>query len=295
MSIKIITDSACDLPDEIISENDIAMVPFHVLLEGVDYLDRETMQPEELYRKMRQGVMPKTAQITPLQFVEVFTRYAKEGKQCLYIAFSSKMSGTCNIARLAAQHVKSEHPDYVIEIIDSECGALAQGLAVWEAAKMAQAGKPLQEIVAAITLQCRHTEHIFSVDDLEYLFRGGRVDRISSFVGTLLNVKPILNVKEGCMIPIEKVRGKAKAMNRIVELMAERGSNLQEQIIAINHADDLQSALKLKAMIEERFSSSNFVINTVGCVLGSHIGIGGVAAFFLNKDYYRLNEADCSS
>ncbi len=114
MSIKIITDSACDLPDEIISENDIAMVPFHVLLEGVDYLDRETMQPEELYRKMRQGVMPKTAQITPLQFVEVFTRYAKEGKQCLYIAFSSKMSGTCNIARLAAQHVKSEHPDYVI-------------------------------------------------------------------------------------------------------------------------------------------------------------------------------------
>ncbi len=166
---------------------------------------------------------------------------------------------------------------------------------MWEAAKMAQAGKPLQEIVAAITLQCRHTEHIFSVDDLEYLFRGGRVDRISSFVGTLLNVKPILNVKEGCMIPIEKVRGKAKAMNRIVELMAERGSNLQEQIIAINHADDLQSALKLKAMIEERFSSSNFVINTVGCVLGSHIGIGGVAAFFLNKDYYRLNEADCSS
>lgn len=294
MNVKIITDSACDLSDEILCENDIAMVPFHVILDGIDYLDRETIQPDELYQKMRQGALPKTTQITPLQFVEVFTRYAEERRPCVYISFSSKMSGTCEIARLAAAHVKAEYPDWEIEIIDSECGALAQGLAVYRAAQMAQAGKPLQEIVPEITLQCHHTEHLFSVDDLEYLFRGGRVNRVSSFVGTLLNVKPILHVKDGCMIPIEKVRGKAKAMQRIVELMAERGTKLQEQIVAINHADDWKSALKLKEMIEDLFSTSNFIINTVGCVLGSHIGIGGVGAFFLNKDYYQLKEASVS-
>lgn len=290
MSIKIISDSACDLPDDVLKDNDIEIVPFHVLLDGVDYLDRVTIQPEELYQKMRQGAMPKTAQITPMQFIEVFSKYAAEGKKCLYIAFSSKLSGTYEMARMAAQHVKSEYPNCEIEIIDSQCGALAQGLAVYQAAKMAQAGKSLREIVTTITLQCRHTEHIFSVDDLEYLFRGGRVSRISSFVGSLLNVKPILHVKEGCMIPIEKVRGKAKAIKRIVQLMAERGANLQEQLVAINHADDLASALKLKELIEDLFSTSNFIINTVGCVLGSHIGIGGVAAFFLNKEYYRQKE-----
>ncbi|NLW17681.1 MAG: DegV family protein [Firmicutes bacterium] len=291
MSIKIISDSACDLPDDIIKENDIEIVPFHVLLDGVDYLDRVTIQPEELFQRMRQGAMPKTAQISPSQFIEVFGKYVAQGKKCLYIAFSSKLSGTYEMARLAAQHVKNEYPGSEIEIIDSQCGALAQGLAVYAAAKMAQAGKSLSEIVPEITLRCRHTEHIFSVDDLEYLFRGGRVSRISSFVGSLLNVKPILHVKEGSMIPIEKVRGKAKAIKRIVQLMAERGANLGEQLVAINHADDLASALKLKELIEELFSTSNFIINTVGCVLGSHIGIGGVAAFFLNKEYYQEKEA----
>ncbi len=295
MSIQIISDSACDLPADIIAENDIEVIPFHVLLDGVDYLDGQTIQPVELYQKMRQGALPKTAQISPFQFIEVFTKYVNKGKQCLYIAFSSKMSGTCDAGRMAAQHVKREHPGSVIEVVDTQGGALAQGLSVYAAAKMAQAGKSMQQIIAEITLRARHTEHIFSVDDLEYLFRGGRVSRISSFVGNLLNVKPILHVKEGCMIPIEKVRGKAKAIKRIVELMAERGANLKDQIVAINHADDLTSALKLKNLIEQRFGTSEFIINTVGCVLGSHIGIGGVAAFFLNKEYFQLQVKPSSS
>ncbi len=288
MSIKIISDSACDLPEDIIEENDIEVIPFHVLFGDDDYLDRETIWPEELYKKMRQGLIPKTSQVTPKQFLDVFEKYVSAGRQCLYIAFSSKMSGTCETGILVAEHVKSMYPDSVIEVIDTEGGALAQGLAVYAAAKMAQEGKPINEIVEEITLQSRHIEHIFSVDDLEYLYRGGRVNRISSFVGGILNIKPILHVKEGRMLPIEKVRGKTKAIKRIVEIMEERGEDLQNQIIAINHADDMESALKLKELIVERFGTENFIINSVGCVLGSHIGIGGVAAFFLNKDYYKL-------
>ena len=291
MSIKIISDSACDLPDDILKENDIELVPFHVLLDGEEYLDRETIQPDEFYKKVRQGYMPKTSQITPKQFVDVFTKYVKAGQQCLYIAFSSKMSGACETARLAAQHVKNLYPNSVIEVLDTQGGALAQGLSVYAAAKMAQAGKAINEIVTEITLQSLHREHIFSVDDLEYLFRGGRVDRISSFVGSILNIKPILHVEEGRMFPIEKVRGKTKAIKRIVEIMEERGQNLQDQIVAINHADDIESAQKLQEQITERFGTKNFIVNTVGCVLGSHIGIGGVAAFFLNKEYYQLKLA----
>lgn len=285
MSIKIITDSACDLPKKIINEYDIEVVPFHVLLDGTDYLDGETITPQELYQKMRQGARPTTAQVTSVQFAEVFSKYIQEGKQCLYIAFSSKLSGTCEMARQAAQYVLKEHPGAEIKIIDSKCGALGQGLVVYAAAQMAQAGKTLEEITAEIVLQCPHLEHIFSVDDLEYLFRGGRVGRVDSFVGTLLNIKPILHYDDGSMIPIEKVRGKLKAIRRIVEIMDERGTNLHEQTIAISHADDLESGLKLKELIEEKFAPREIIMNTVGCVLASHIGIGGVAAYFLNKDY----------
>ncbi|HHY13457.1 MAG TPA: DegV family protein [Thermoanaerobacterales bacterium] len=291
MNIKIISDSACDLPEEVAKKYDIDIIPFHVLLDDIDYLDGETIKSKELYEKMREGKMPKTSQVTPKQFIDVFTKNVKKEKKCLYIGFSSKMSGACQTGYLAAQHVKDTYPDSVIEVVDSEGGALAQGLSVYTAARMAQEGSSFSEIIEEVSIRAGHTEHIFSVDDLEYLFRGGRVNRVSSFVGGILNIKPILHVKEGRMIPTEKIRGKTKAIKRIVEIMEERGENLRNQTVAISHADDIESAMRLKKLINDRFGTEKFLINSVGCVLGSHIGIGGVAAFFLNKDYYKIKAA----
>ncbi|MTI94583.1 MAG: DegV family protein [Firmicutes bacterium] len=281
MTVKILTDSGCDLPAEVLQTYDIEVIPLLVLLDGKEYVDGQDISPDDVYAAMRAGKLPRTGQTTQAIFEEVFTRYAKAGRKCIYIGFSSKMSGTCQTGMLTARAVKERFPDFQIEVIDSGCGSLGQGLVVQKAAEMARAGSDMTTITAAVKHWGRHTEHLFTVDDLEYLFRGGRVSRTSAFIGSLLSIKPILHVKEGLMLPLEKVRGKNKAIRRLLTLMQERCAKV-EQTIAISHADDPEAASRLQQLIEETLGYKDFIVNKVGSVLGCHIGIGGVAVFFLN-------------
>lgn len=126
-------------------------------------------------------------------------------------------------------------------------------------------------------------EHIFTVDDLEYLLRGGRVSRAAAMIGGILNIKPVLDVEDGKLVPREKVRGRKKSLKRIVEIAEERGVDLKEQIIGISHGDDIEAAEMVKAMLEEKFGCNKFIINMVGCVIGAHSGPGTLALFFLNE------------
>jgi DegV family protein with EDD domain len=126
-------------------------------------------------------------------------------------------------------------------------------------------------------------EHLFSVDDLDHLAKGGRVSKASAFVGGLLNIKPLLNVEDGKLVPIEKIRGKKKLMRRIIEVMKERGNSLQEQVIGISHADDKETAEEMKKMIIEEFKPQDVYISDIGAAIGSHTGPGTIAIFFLNK------------
>lgn len=286
MAVKILSDSACDLPEEILKEYDIDIIPILLSKDGVEYQDGVTLKPEKMYDDMRNGQVYKTAQIPPLVFEEKFEEIAKNKESTIYICFSSGLSGTYNTSVLVNDALKDKYPDLDIDIVDSRSASVGFGLLVYQAAKMAKAGKSKGEILNVLDFYVKHIEHIFTVDDLEYLFRGGRVSRAKAMVGGLLNIKPILDMPEdGTLRPIEKVRGRNKVLKRMLDIMEERGGNadLKNQTIGINHGDDIEGALKLKEMIQEKYGCTDFVLNIIGCAIGAHSGPGTLSVFFLNE------------
>ncbi|WP_078548172.1 DegV family protein [Litchfieldia alkalitelluris] len=284
MSIKILADSASDLPLDFFKESGVTLFPLGVHLDGDDYLDLATLNPSEVFKRMRNGSAPKTSQVSPHLFKEEFTKLAKEKQSAIYIAFSSELSGTYQTSVMIKAEVQEEFPDFDLTIIDTKCASLGLGLVVKKAVELAAAGATKEEIIAEVRTQVKHMEHIFTVDDLDYLARGGRVTKTAAFVGGLLNIKPILNVEDGKLIPLEKIRGKKKVAKRILEIMEERGTNLSEQTIGISHGDDLEAAEEYKQLFEEKFGCKSVYINMIGASIGSHAGPGTIAIFFLNTN-----------
>src|SRR5690554_6720683 len=185
-----------------------------VNLDNDEFLDGVTIDPLVLFENMRKGAIYKTAQVSIHTFKELFLEYAKKGEQCIYIAFSSGLSGTYQAAIMAQSDVLEEYPEFDVTIIDTKAASFGCGLIVYYANRMIQAGKSKEEVVQAIHFFSEHMEHVFTVDNLEYLYRGGRVSRTAAFVGGLLNIKPILDVEDGKLIPIEKIRGRKKVLKR---------------------------------------------------------------------------------
>ncbi|MFT4417130.1 DegV family protein [Fredinandcohnia humi] len=283
MSIKILTDSGSDLPLKFFEENNVTLLSLGVHLDGKDYEDIATIQPVEVFQAMRDGKAPKTSQVSPHRFKEVFTELAKEKQAGLYIAFSSELSGTYQTARMMREEVLEEYPDLDLTIIDTKCASLGQGLVVKAAVELAANGASKEEVIELATFYSNHMVHLFTVDDLEYLARGGRISKASAFVGGLLNIKPLLNVEDGKLVPLEKIRGKKKVSKRILELMEERGKDLSQQTIGISHGDVESEALEYKQLFEEKFGCKSVYINMIGAAIGSHAGPGTIAIFFLNE------------
>ncbi|AWC52914.1 DegV family protein [Bacillus cytotoxicus] len=284
MGVKIITDSAADLPKEVLQAYNIDVIPLRVFDEAeTEYLDGVTLESTQLLQKMREGAAYKTSLPSLKAFQETFSTYAKEGTPCIYLAFSSELSGTYQSSLLVKEEVQETYPDFDLDIVDTKCASLGQGLVVLEAAKMAKEGASKEEILKRVAFFITHIEHIFTAGDLQYLVRGGRLSKVAGFIGGLLNIKPILNVEEGKLVPLEKIRGKKKMLSRMVDIMEERGKNLQKQTIAIIHGDELETAEVLKTLIKERFGCEVFVVNTIGAAIGAHTGPGVLAIFFLNE------------
>ncbi|WP_299092674.1 DegV family protein [uncultured Metabacillus sp.] len=284
MNVHIIADSACDLPINYFEEHSISFFPLSVEMNGEQLADQKEIKPKQLYDAMREGTVVKTSQASPLSLKELFTSLATKGIPSLYVAFSSELSGTYQTAMMMRNEVLEEYPDFHLSIVDSKCASLGHGLAVKYAKELSEKGQSLSEIETAVTSYCSKMEHIFTVDDLEYLARGGRISKTSAFVGGLLNIKPLLHVENGKLVPLEKIRGRKKVFKRMIEIMRERGVNLKNQTIAISHGDDEKAANELKEMIEEAFSPKEIYINYVGAVVGAHAGPGTLAVFFLNDE-----------
>ncbi|MED1559030.1 DegV family protein [Bacillus paramycoides] len=284
MGVKIITDSAADLPEELLQAYDIDLIPLRVYDEAeTEFLDGVTLNSVTLLQKMREGAAYRTSLPSLETFQEKFVSYAKEGNPCIYLAFSSELSGTYQSSVVIKEEVKETYADLDLEIIDTKCASLGQGLVVLEAAKMAKEGASKEEILKRVAFLMEHMEHIFTVADLQYLVRGGRLSKVAGFIGGLLNIKPILNVEEGKLVPLEKVRGKKKVLSRIVDIMEERGKDLKGQTIGMTHGDDIETAESLKALITERFGCEVFIVNTIGAAIGAHTGPGVITLFFLNE------------
>ncbi|MBM4764213.1 DegV family protein [Bacillus sp. B15-48] len=283
MGVKIIADSACDLPIQFFEKNDVTMIPLKVLIDNNEYEDQKTIQPNEVYNQIRNGKHPKTSQPSQLAFKEAFVEIAKSKQPGIYIAFTSELSGTYQTAVMVHEQVKEEYPDIDLTIVDTKCASLGFGLVVMEAVRMAKNNATKEEILSDIRFRCLHMEHLFTVDDLDYLAKGGRLSKASAFLGGILNIKPLLNVEDGKLVPIEKIRGKKKLLNRMIELMKERGNQMESQIIGISHGDDLTTANEMKEKIVQAFQPKEVVITSVGATIGSHTGPGTIAIFFLNK------------
>lgn len=283
MAVKIITDSASDLPKEIVSRYGIDVLPLMVYLGEQEFRDGESIEPKALFDGMRQGHVYKTAQVPLNRFRDAFIGYAERKESCIYVAFSSGLSGTYQASELVRSQVLEDYPELDLDIVDTKCASLGFGLVVLKAAQMAMDGRSKEEILQAVRFHAGHMEHIFTVDNLDYLYRGGRVSRTAAFIGGLLNIKPVLDVEDGKLIPIEKIRGRRKVLERMAGIMGERGKDLAGQIIGISHGDDLQAVEQLQAIIRERFGCGRFIVSMIGGVVGAHSGPGTLALFFLNE------------
>lgn len=282
MAVKIITDSASDLPKDIIKELDIEVMPLMVYLNDVEYQDGVGIEYHDFFQAMRDGAVTRTSQVPNQYFEDTFNKYGN-CDEVLYIAFSSGLSGTYQGGELVKSTIQEENPKFNLTIIDSKSASTGFGLIVYYAAKLAKEGASLEEIINKTRDNIEHMEHIFTVDDLEYLYRGGRVSRGAAVLGSMLNIKPILDVEDGKLVPLQKVRSRKKSINRMVEIMGERGKRLDDQVIGICHGDDLEAAETLKTLIKEKYGSKDFIISYTGCAVGAHSGPGTLSVFFLNQ------------
>jgi DegV family protein with EDD domain len=281
--VKILADSACDLPKEFYTEHNVTFFPLKVQVQGQEYEDVKTIDPKTVYDAIRSGDVPKTSQVSPLLFEEVFTRMAENNEDGIYIAFSSELSGTYQTSVMILDQVKEKYPNFNFTIVNTKCASLGYGLVVREAVRLAEENISKEEVLKDVLFRSEHMEHLFTVEDLDYLAKGGRVSKASAFLGGLLNIKPILNVEDGKLVPIEKIRGKKKVFRRILDLMKERGADFKDQVVGISHADDYETAVEVKAMFEEELHPKEVYITEIGSVIGAHTGPGTIAIFFLNK------------
>lgn len=283
---KIITNTTADLPPDYIEENNLGLMVFNYSINGDTYSRGHELDWKDFYELMRKGNMATTSQVNPEECREYFEEYLKETKELLYLCFSSGLSGTYGSACLAANMVMEEHPDCRIVVIDTKCASMGEGLLVHKAVQMKKAGKSMDETIAWVEENIPHLIHIFTVDDLNHLYRGGRVSKTAAVVGTMVGVKPVLHVdNEGHLIPLSKVRGRKKSLNALVDFMSEKMGRYREEndIVFISHGDSKEDAEFVRDEIKARFGIDSFMINHIGPTVGAHSGPGTIALFFMGE------------
>lgn len=287
MKIKLITDSASDLPLEFVKNNDIDFVSLGVNIDGNFILDDlgENFKMDEFYSLIRQGKMPSTSQANVFAFEEIFEKYVKEGYKIIYIGLSSALSGTFNSSVIARDSVLEKYNDADISVIDSKSVSLGEGLLVYKACELINKGLDKDEIVNFIENIKEKVIHSIVVDDLAHLKRGGRISGATATVGSILNIKPTLTLdNEGKVVVKSKIKGKKKAIKYLASEIKDNAIDLENQTIFICHADCLTEAEELKNIILEESTVKDVIINSIGVVIGAHGGPGTLAAVFIGKE-----------
>ena len=280
----ITTDNNSDLPEEYLKDHGVGCMYLSYSMDGKNYTHGNFLPEHEFYEAMRNGSMPTTAQVNPENAKALLEPYLKEGKDILHIAFSSGLSGTYNSSRIAAEELMEEYPDRKIIVVDSLSASLGQGLLVWLAQQKKELGQTLEDVVDWVEKNKLKMVHLFTVDDLNHLYRGGRVSRTTAIVGSMLNIKPVLHVdNEGKLTAIGKVRGRKKALQELVKLMDEKIGSFGADCdtIFISHGDCEQDAQYVAAKVKEKYNIKNIIINQVGATIGAHSGPGTMALFFM--------------
>lgn len=284
METVLITDSHSDFPLELIEQYKISFIGPMFSMNGRQIEDDlgKSMSYKDFYAAVRAGEMPITHQINPYRYENLFEPYVKEGKSIIYLGFSSTLSGSLNSAYFAKEELQKKYENADITIIDTLSASLGQGLLVYYANEMLNRGCSKDEIVNWVENNKLKVNHLFTVDDLNHLKRGGRISNTAALIGTLLSFKPILKINdEGKLLPIAKERGRKKALRTLVETMKGRIMNPEEQIIFISHGDCEGEVEHLKDMISKELNVKAFITNYIGSAVGTHAGPGAIAIFFL--------------
>lgn len=283
----IITDSTTDLPPNIVDELSIEVIPMTFEIEGKSYLnypDNRKLDAHEFYEMVRKGSKSTTSLVNMARFMELFEPIIKSGKDIMYIAFSSGLSGTYNASLLAAEALKEKYHDCKVICVDSKAASLGEGLLVYTAAKKKAEGMNIDELHRWLKDNILKVCQWFTVDDLNHLKRGGRINAVTATLGTALNIKPVLHVdNEGHLISMFNVRGRKKSLYALVEHMVDTCVNPDEQVIFIGHGDCREDAEYVARLIREKFNVRDIVINFIGPVIGTHSGPGTVALFFFGS------------
>lgn len=286
MTIKVLTDSCCDLPMEYMKKNvdfiELVGMPIHI--DDMDFLDDlgENTSLESFYNRIRTGAMASTSQITPVVFEEIFTKNHLKGKETLYIGLSSGLSGTMNNALLAKNMVIEKYPDAKIHIPDIVSASVGQGVLVMHAVSMIQVGETTEYIMDWIEENKFNTQHWFAVDNLEYLKNGGRISPAVAKIGTMLSIKPVLTVDyEGKLKLYQNIRGRKKSMKFLASKLMQHLSPNKSGKVLIGHGDCVNEAQALKELIIDTVDEENIVISNLAHTIATHVGPDMLAIAFI--------------
>ena len=280
------TDSDSDLPYELKVRYDIPVVSMPYTLEGKEYFDDlgQTLDSKSFFDKMRAGAQPSTSALNETIYLEYFEPVLAEGKDLLFVAFSSQLSGTINAVYAARETLLAKYPERKFTVVDTLSISAPMAILVLKAHELYRAGKPMEEVAAWLEENKLRAQAWFTVDDLKYLKRGGRISPAVAAIGTMLDLKPILTeTLEGKLASADKVRGRRKAMNYIVDKAVENVVDQKESIGIILHADAPEDALRLQDMLLQKLPDMSIRVESVGPVIGAHAGPGTLAFCFLGK------------
>lgn len=279
----IVTDSSADLSAEMVAELGLEVLPLSFTVQDKtyhNYPDGREMDLNAFYRMLREGEMATTSAVNVAEYTAMLEPLLQAGKDVLVLAFSSGLSTTYQSSVIAVNELSEQYPDRKIYTVDTLCASMGQGLLVWLAAQERKRGQSIEAVRDWVEENKLRLCHWFTVDDLHFLKRGGRISAATAVVGTMLSIKPVLHVDdEGHLISMGKARGRGASLTALVDHMEQTATDVDT--VFISHGDCLADAEKVAADVRKRFGTRDVVINTIGPVIGAHAGPGTVALFFL--------------
>ena len=282
--LKIITDSASDMPQYIVERFNLHVIPTPVVIDGVDYLDGATIHTKEFYEILDDVSRDiKTYHINPTMFEEAFRPYAEHNDSVIYLCFSTGIAGTFNAANIAKQNILEDYPDFDLTIVDSKSAAIGFGLIVYKLLLLREAGADKEKLLRAADFYVNHIRHVFTVSTLRYLIKGGRLSKWKGTAGELLDMKPVLIVdKDGSLQVLKTIRGRKKSLKALIEYAQENIADPSRQIMGICHGEDPDSLQYTKDLLLQVISPKELVESTIGCAIGAHTGRGIIGIVFFD-------------
>ena len=282
---QIITDSACDLPLQMRRQLDVEMVSLTLQFRGEELQDSVEGEIQQLYQGLRDGEVASTSAVNPKAWEKAMEQALKADRDVLVLTFSSGLSTTYQSAVIAAGDLADKYPQRKIRVVDTTCASLGEGLLVWYACKKRDEGMSLDQLADWAEGNKLNLCQWFTVDDLMYLKRGGRISAATAIVGTMLGIKPVLHVdNEGRLISVSKVRGRKASIEALAEKVGQLGLPGANDTVFICHGDCLEDAQRLESILKEKYGVKEAFIGYTGAVIGSHSGPGTLALFFVGKE-----------